>query len=116
VLPVGQCGAYGRWGTVTDAVGAMSADEMVVLVEIPQAERPLAHKGYIGNQRPVFVAELVPDLSRQARSAHRSGVPPGRGGVEIPVAVACPLGGVPGSALLDGALAIGRDQLPARFD
>src|SRR5882762_4702883 len=41
VFLVGERGAHGRRSAVTDAVCALTADEVIRLVEVPQAQRPL---------------------------------------------------------------------------
>src|SRR5438309_706453 len=68
-----------RRRAVADPVGALSADVLVVLVEVPQSCRPVTQEHHVGDERPVFLLDLVPEFGGQPRSGDGACVPtPGR--------------------------------------
>ena len=79
VLPVGQRAADRRRRAVADAGAARAAEVLVVLVEVPQPERPAAAVAALGHERPVLVPDLRPELRGQPRGADRRRVPRVRG-------------------------------------
>src|SRR6186997_707734 len=116
VLLVRERGAHGGWRPVADAVRAVSADELMMLPEVPQPRRPKALEYVARNERPVLPLDLAPDFRRQ----------PGCGdGARVPapcrftqgLVVTAP--GVPGearSALVEDSPAIRRNETLARVD
>src|ERR1700726_2125563 len=65
-----------RGRTVPDAISSRAADELIVLVEGPQTQGPVAHpRCDIGDERPILVFDLGPYFCREARGANRTGVP-----------------------------------------
>ena len=56
-----------RRSHVADAFAARAADVVIVLIEIPEPQRPVADPDRVRNQRPVFVLQLRPQLGGHAR-------------------------------------------------
>ena len=50
-------------------------DVVVILIEIPKPQRPVAHAIAVGYQRPVFVFDLRPYFGGDARGAEWALVP-----------------------------------------
>ena len=50
-----------------------------ILVEVPQTQRPTAGEIHVGNQRPIFFLDLLPNLGSHARRRNGAGVPAVRG-------------------------------------
>ena len=89
---------------------------LIVLVEIPQPQRPAADKRHIGYQRPVVILDLRPQLGGQARRADGARVPGiGRFGARALQGILCGCGEFR-AACLERALAIGGDQALHGFD
>src|SRR5215467_10424403 len=87
VLLVGQSGADSRGRAISDAISAATADELVMFVEVPQPGGPVTDEIQGGHERPVFVLDLVPQLGRQARSAHRARIPTGSSQFKIALTI-----------------------------
>src|SRR5690349_435116 len=87
VLLIGERRPNRSRRAVTDAICAVAADEMIRLVKIPQAQRPPTDERGIGDKRPVFFLDLIPDFGGEPRRADRAGIPTGGSQVEIAVPV-----------------------------
>src|SRR5712692_3981703 len=75
MFAVGERGPHGRGRTVPDSGASGAADELIVLVYVPQTQRPGAHIVHSRYQRPVFTLDPGPQLGRQARGADRACIP-----------------------------------------
>ena len=75
MLLVGERGSGGRRSAVANAVGAPTADILIMLAEVPQAGWPVAEEGDVRHKRPIFVLQVVPQFGRYARRGDRAGVP-----------------------------------------
>ena len=62
MLAVGESRAHSRRSAVADARTALPADVLVVLLEIPKTSGPGALEIVVGNERPVFILDLRPQL------------------------------------------------------
>ena len=88
VLLVGQRRAHRGRSAVADAISAVAADELIMLVEVPQAARPVGDEGDIGHQRPVFGLDLVPQFGGHAGGGDGAGVPAPGGLLDVAFAIA----------------------------
>ena len=88
VFAIGQRRANRGGRLIADAIGSVAADVLVVLGEIPQAQGPIAEESHVGDQRPVFAFEGVPQLGGDAGGADGAGVEAEGGGFEIALAIA----------------------------
>ena len=75
MLAIRQRRAHRGRCAVAHAARALPADVLIMLVELPQAVRPIADEALPGNQRPVFVLDQRPQLGGQARQADGAGIP-----------------------------------------
>src|SRR2546421_11079223 len=76
VLLVGQRGADRGGRGITDAVSAVAADELMIFGEVPEPRRPAAQRiGVAGDERPVFILDLGPELGGHARGRYRTSIP-----------------------------------------
>ena len=66
---VGDGGSQRGRRKITDAFAARAADELIMLGEIPKAQRPVAHPERIRHERPIFVLDLTPQFGGEARGA-----------------------------------------------
>ncbi len=83
VLAVGERAADGGRRVVADAEAAAVAVVAVELVVIQQAPLPLPRELMAGDDRPVVVLNLPPELGDHARHADRAGVPAVARGVDL---------------------------------
>ena len=103
-------------GQIADAFAARAADELIMLREIPKAQRPVADPERIGHQRPIFILDLSPQFRRQARGGNGTGVPGVRsGGSGLIQRLRLSLREL-GGARLNGLLAIVGEQALHGFD
>src|SRR5439155_14745309 len=80
---VRERGPHRRARAVAHPARALSADVLVVLVEVPEAVGPLADEPLPRHERPVLALDLRPQLGGQARDANGTGVPAVRGGLPV---------------------------------
>src|SRR5258708_6181341 len=83
-----MCGSFSDTPTPAFSM-PLPAHVVVRFLEIPQAQRPPAHECRVGDERPVFFSDRVPQFGREARGRNWARVP-ARGRL-FEVAVAVPL-------------------------
>src|SRR5215471_16400461 len=98
------------------ASAAPTADELVVLVEIPEAQRPPADERGVREERPVFFLDDVVQLRRETGRRDRTGVPSRCCEIEIALAHSFVFRGKFASTLFGDTLAVGRHEPLAGLD
>src|SRR6266550_3222946 len=108
MLLVRQSAADGSRRAITDAAAARVPEPLIGLVEVPEATGPAAEIARVvaGDERPVFVLDLAPELRGQPRGADRACVPRVAGVDARAIGGDAALLREPGGALLEHALAI----------
>src|SRR6202040_780822 len=75
-LLISKTGAHGLRRAMTFAGAPRAADKLVILIEIPQSQRPAAYEAYVRDQGPILVLNGRPDFSGHARRSDGARVPP----------------------------------------
>src|SRR5262249_58194227 len=66
IFPVCERGSNGCGSAVSNAIGSVAANELMVFRKVPKPSWPETLKHDVGHQRPVLALNLVPDFGRQA--------------------------------------------------
>ena len=75
ILLIRKRGAHCCWRVVPDAPSALSSHELIVLIEVPQPQRPVTGVPNVGGKRPIFIFYLRPNFHGHARGADGGRVP-----------------------------------------
>src|SRR5438552_5356128 len=116
VFTIRQSGSDSCRRAVSDTVGSVPADELIVFREIPQPRRPPALEDNIGDQGPIVVLDHIPQLGRHPCGRNRARVPAPGSLLQVlfmnPLRYLC----VPRGALLENSFAVRSYQAFARFN